>query len=156
MGRLFDAAAAILGVRNRGTFEGQAAMELESLAGARTAHAIEMPASEDGGMLRIDPLPVLVALGERAARGDDVRDLAAVFHESVIAVVVQAAGTVAASAGISTVALGGGSFQNARLLAGVRAALEFTGLRVIAPVDLPPNDGGISYGQAAVAAALTA
>ena len=156
MGRLFDAAAAIIGVRRHATYEGQAAMELESLAGSRHADAIVMPIHAENGTLVMDPLPLLVALGERHRHGDDVRDLAACFHESVIAAVVHAARTVAEGAGLGIVALGGGSFQNARLLSGVRSQLEAASLRVLVPRLLGPNDGAISYGQAAVGAALLA
>jgi hydrogenase maturation protein HypF len=102
----------------------------------------------------LDPLPLLVALGELRERGDDVHVLAARFHESVVRASTEVARAVAAVAGIGIVALGGGSFQNARLLTGVRRRLEDAGLRVLVPRLLPPNDGGISYGQAAVAAAI--
>jgi hydrogenase maturation protein HypF len=154
MGRLFDAAAAVLGVRRGASYEGQAAMELESLAGRRAAKALPMPAHETDGELLLDPLPLLVALGERRQRGDDVRLLAAAFHETVIDAVVRLARHVAAGAALDTVVLGGGSFQNARLLTGVRQRLEGAGLRVLVPLRLGPNDGAISFGQAAVAAAL--
>ena len=156
MGRLFDAAAAVLGVRRGMSYEGQAAMELESLAGARQAGPFAMPVSEVDGQLVMDPLPALVLLGERAQRGDDVAQLAARFHETVIAGVSEVAVRVAEQAGLHTVALGGGSFQNARLLSGIRRAIENAGLHVLVPEQLGPNDGAISYGQAAVAAALLA
>ncbi|MEA3248061.1 MAG: carbamoyltransferase HypF [Gemmatimonadota bacterium] len=153
-GRLFDAAAAILGVHNGRCYEGQAAMELESLAGAQPAAPLPLPLREANGVLEMDPLPMLVALGERCVRGDDRRDLAAAFHESVILAFADAAARVATGEGIGTVALGGGSFQNARLLAGIRAALELRRLRVLTPRSLSPNDGALSYGQAAIGAAL--
>ena len=156
MGRLFDAAAAILGVRRGVSYEGQAAMELESLAGSRSGEPFELPTMEDEGVLLIDPVPLLVALGECRQRGLDVRTLAARFHESVIGAIVAAVACIAGSTRIGTVVLGGGSFQNARLLAGVRQRLSDRGLRVILPRTLSPNDGAISYGQAAVAAAMLA
>ena len=146
MGRLFDAAAAVLGVRRVAQYEGQAAMELEALAGRRPAQPLPFPG--------LDPVPLLAALGERAARGEAVADLAAVFHESVAAATDELAARVAADAGTRVVALGGGCFQNARLLASLRARLEARGLRVLVPTRLGPNDGAISYGQAAVAAAV--
>jgi len=156
MGRLFDAAAAVLGVRRGMSYEGQAAMELESLAGAVRATPFEMPVREADGVLQMNPLPLLVALGERRQRGHDVGALAAWFHESVIDVIVRAAVRVADARQLRTVVLSGGSFQNARLLAGVRRRLADRGLRVLVPRQLGPNDGAISYGQAAVAAALLA
>jgi len=154
MGRLFDAASAVLGLRHRASYEGQAAMELESLAGSRRAEPLTFPVQSTGDCLVLDPVPLLIALGEERQRGVDAGLLAARFHESVIRAAATVAIAVADHAGIDTVALGGGSFQNARLLSGVRAHLENYGLRVLVPRQLGPNDGAISYGQAAVAASL--
>jgi hydrogenase maturation protein HypF len=99
-------------------------------------------------------VPLLAALGEALARAYPVAELAAVFHESVAAATAELAARVAAEAGVRTVALGGGCFQNARLLVSIRTRLEARGLRVLLPRQLGPNDGAISYGQAAVAAAV--
>ena len=155
LGRLFDAAAAVLGVRTVNRYEGEAAMELEALAGGRGAQPFPFPAAEgpDGGWV-LDPLPVLVALGERRAAGIGLAELAARFHESVAAATDVLAARLAAQAGLRTVALGGGCFQNARLLVSLVSRLEARGLRVLVPRRLGPNDGAVSYGQAAVAAAL--
>jgi len=154
MGRLFDAAAAVLGVRREARFEGQAAMELEALAGDWGAAPLPFPATRDAaGVWIMDPVPLLEALGDRRARGAPDRLLAAAFHESVAATTASVAAAVAAEAGCRMVALGGGCFQNARLLASLAWRLEAAGLRVLIPRLLPPNDGAISYGQAAVAAA---
>ncbi len=155
MGRLFDAAAAVLGVRQVAQYEGQAAMELEALAGTRRAQPLPFPIVESGeGTWTLDPLPLLATLGGRLATGEFVADLAAAFHESVAAATDEVAARVAAAAGTRTVGLSGGCFQNARLLVSVRARLEARGLRVLVPRRLGPNDGAVSYGQAAVAAAL--
>jgi hydrogenase maturation protein HypF len=155
MGRLFDAAAAVLGLRRVAQYEGQAAMELEALAGTRPAQPLPCPVAGDGGAgWVLDPVPLLAALGERVAQGQSVADLAAVFHESVAAATDELAARVAATIGTRTVALSGGCFQNARLLISVRARLEARGLRVLVPRRLGPNDGAVSYGQAAVAAAV--
>jgi hydrogenase maturation protein HypF len=102
----------------------------------------------------LDPLPLLATLGRRRLSGEDPEELAAVFHESVAEAASQLASRVAEGEGLDTVALGGGCFQNARLLAGVRVRLERAHLQVLVPRRLSPNDGAISYGQAAVAAAL--
>ncbi|MGH7522445.1 MAG: carbamoyltransferase HypF [Gemmatimonadales bacterium] len=155
MGRLFDAAGAVLGVSLANQYEGQTAMQLESLAGRRRAQpfAFPMRAAPDGTWV-LDPLPLLVALGEQRARGVGLPELAARFHESVAAGADQLAARLAADAAIGTVVLGGGCFQNARLLVSLRARLEARGLRVLVPRQLSPNDGAVSYGQAAVAAAL--
>ena len=154
MGRLFDAAAAILGLRRRVRYEGEAAMALEALAGRRWARPLPFPIRDGAdGTLVLDPLPLLLALGERVNRGTPVDALAAAFHESVAAATVRLVVRLASDRALSCVALSGGTFQNARLLESVSHGLEVAGLRVIVPRLLPPNDGAISYGQAAVAAA---
>ena len=152
MGRLFDAAAAVLGVRRHASFEGQAAMELEALAGETRAMPLPFPILDGGDRLIMDPVPLLIALGEGRQHGVDVGLLAARFHESVAYAAAEVARRVAAEHGINTVALGGGSFQNARLLASIEGRLTAARLRVLVPRQLGPNDGAISYGQAAVAA----
>jgi hydrogenase maturation protein HypF len=156
MGRLFDAAAAVLGLRHVSRYEGQAAMELESAAGARPAMPAAFPVVATADGWQLDPLPLLTELGERAKAGEPVETLAAVFHESVAEAAADVAARVAEAEGIATVALGGGVFQNARLLETVTARLERRRLRAIVPRALSPNDGAISYGQAAVAAARLA
>jgi hydrogenase maturation protein HypF len=153
MGRLFDAAAAVLGVCSVARFEGDAAMRLESLAGSRHAEPIPFPLRDQGSVLELDPFPLLTALGDRVLRGEAVEDLAAAFHESVSAATAELVVRLSETTGIRTVALGGGVFQNARLGVSLRARLETLGFTVLAPIDLPANDGGLSYGQAVVAAA---
>jgi hydrogenase maturation protein HypF len=152
MGRLFDAAAAVLGIRLVARYEGQAPMELEALAGQRPATPLPFPLVEGPDRWILDPLPLLAALGERARMGDPIGELAARFHESVAAAAVELARRAAEAAGLTRVALGGGVFQNARLLASVRRGLEAAGLVPLLPQRLGPNDGAISYGQAAIAA----
>ncbi len=156
MGRLFDAASAILGIRQHATYEGQAAMELESLAGETVGETLEFPIVERNGTFVLDPLPMLVALGDLRLKGVDVRTLAASFHESVAHAASTVAGRVAETFGIDRVVLGGGSFQNGRLLSSIRRRLRSRGLHVLTPRQLSPNDGSISYGQAAIAASLLA
>ncbi len=145
MGRLFDAVAAILGVRERVTYEGQAAIELEHLAGATAA--------EPYGWLFGDGAPLVAAVADDVAGGRPRSEIAAAFHEAVARA---AADACAETNGGGAVVLSGGSFQNLRLLASTRARLEAHGFRVLAHRLVPPNDGGISYGQAAVAAARLA
>jgi hydrogenase maturation protein HypF len=157
MGRLFDAAAAVLGIRLESAYEGQAAMELEALAADRVAAEYHMPIEQDGsGTWQLDPLPVLTRLALRRQRGAPAGELAADFHATVARAAELLLWRAAETTGILTVVLGGGVFQNARLLASLSCRLERRGFRVLLPRDLPPNDGGISYGQAAMAAAILA
>jgi hydrogenase maturation protein HypF len=145
MGRLFDAVAAVLGLRERVTYEGQAAVELEQLAG--TGHAEPYP-------WRFGRATELAATcASELAAGRPAEEIAARFHETVAAGAAQAC-VETGSEGV--VALSGGTFQNLRLLESTRRRLEDAGFRVLAHRLVPPNDGGISYGQAAVAARRTA
>jgi hydrogenase maturation protein HypF len=142
MGRLFDAVAAVLDVRDGVTYEGQAAIELEQLAGETRAEPYEWSFGNGAALV--------ARCHEDLEAGRDRREIAAAFHETV------AAGAAAACAGAGapeTVVLSGGTFQNLRLLGSTRRRLEALGFRVLTHRLVPPNDGGISYGQAAVAAA---
>jgi hydrogenase maturation protein HypF len=142
MGRLFDAAAALLGVREAVTFEGQAAIELELLAGQTAAE----PYAWHFG----DGAELIAAVHDDLAAGRPRDEIAAAFHETVAA----AAAAACADAGEpGTVVLSGGTFQNLRLAESTARNLEALGFRPLTHRLVPPNDGGISYGQAAVAAA---
>lgn len=156
MGRLFDAAAAVLGVRTVAQFEGQAAMELEALAGRRVAGELDFPVEDGPGGFVLDPLPLLAALGAGLRAGQRPADLAADFHASVARTTALAARRACREAGLRQVVLAGGVFQNARLVGSVARRLEAFGLSVLLPRRLGANDGAVSYGQAAVAAARLA
>jgi hydrogenase maturation protein HypF len=154
-GRLFDAVAALLGVRTRVTYEGQAAVELEALArraDLRTAPSYSF--SVDGA--RLDPAPMLRQLLADRDRGMPVERLAAGFHLGLADSSAQLAARLASECGVDTVALTGGVFQNTLLSDALATALRRAGLRVLVHEQLPPNDGAISIGQAAVAAARLA
>jgi hydrogenase maturation protein HypF len=154
MGRLFDAASAVLGVHGGAQYEGEAAMKLEALARARTGETFDLPVAEaPDGTWTLDPLPLLVALGERRRQGRDRAELAAAFHDSVVSATTRLLCRARERTGVTTVALGGGVFQNVRLADTLTTALEVHGFRVLAARRLSPNDGAVSYGQAAVAAA---
>ncbi len=141
MGRLFDAVAAVLGVRERVSYEGQAAVELEQLAADVVAEPYPW---------RFGEATELVARCSASLRaGEPPRLVAARFHETIAAGAAAACGE---AGGPDLVVLSGGTFQNLRLLESTRARLEARGFRVLSHRLVPPNDGGISYGQAAVAA----
>ncbi|GAA2547073.1 carbamoyltransferase HypF [Pseudonocardia hydrocarbonoxydans] len=145
VGRLFDAVASLLGVRHTVTHEGQAAMELEALAAG------------DGPALRLgadlDPAPVLAGLVEGLRAGVPVAALASAFHEALAAAVAEVVARVCG--GVGLVGLTGGAFQNVLLLRLTRRRLQDAGFTVLVHRVVPPNDGGLALGQAAVSA-LTA
>jgi len=145
MGRLFDAVAALLGIREAVSYEGQAAVELEQLAGLTPAEPYTCRI-ENG---RIHGTDLVTAAHDDLHAGRPVEQIAAAFHEGVAAA---AAAACALADEPRTVILSGGTFQNLRLLGSVRARLVALGFEALSHRRVPPNDGGISYGQAAVAA----
>jgi hydrogenase maturation protein HypF len=151
VGRLFDAVAALCGVRAEVNYEGQAAIELE--AAAEPAERLAYPLPLAGESLILDARPTIQAIVRDLARSTAVPAVSARFHNALAAATATACRSAAERAGVSTVVLSGGVFQNRTLLARTRAALEAGGVRVLVPELLPPNDGGISYGQLAVASA---
>ena len=154
-GRLFDAAAGALGIRrDRISYEGQAAIELEALAATARGQAGAYGFAIDEGSPRvIDWATMWRELLEDLSAGIDPATIAARFHNGVTAATAAMARNLTDSRGISTVVVSGGVFQNRLLLAGVTHALEADGLTVLSPRQTPANDGGLALGQAAVAAA---
>ena len=151
-GRLFDAAAAILGVRDTINYEGQAAIELEQLAdpAERGAYRAAITGPEP---LRIAGHDLIRALVEDLAAGAAPAVVAARFHNGVAALITDCCLLLRERSGLSTVALSGGVFQNLLLVRAVIARLERRGFGVMVHSRVPCNDGGISLGQAVVAAA---
>jgi hydrogenase maturation protein HypF len=151
-GRLFDAAAALIDLRQRVSFEGQAAMELEFIADPVASGSYPFaitPAAEDPDLLEIDWQPLLEAMLEDSQRGVDTGIIAGRFHNALVDALV----AVAESVGEPRVALTGGCFQNRMLTERAARRLRKTGLDVIIHHQVPANDGGISLGQVAIAAA---
>jgi hydrogenase maturation protein HypF len=151
-GRLFDAVAALVGVRDAINYEGQAAVELEQLAnpGERSAY----PAALLGGLpFRVAGVDLVRAGVEDLRAGVDPAVVAARFHHGVAGAVVAGCRVARDATGLATVALSGGVFQNLLLVEAAVAGLEAAGFRVLRHGRVPPNDGGISLGQAAVAGA---
>lgn len=158
-GRLFDAMAALLGLAPQKLgFEGEAAMALQALAEdapERLAPYRFGTAAADG-LTEIDPAPMWrAALADRAA-GAAPSSIAHRFHEGVAHAFGEAAAALASTHGVRTVALSGGVMQNALLLGALVRRLEESGLEVLVPGEVPANDGGLAFGQAAVAAARLA
>ncbi|GAA1211721.1 carbamoyltransferase HypF [Pseudonocardia alaniniphila] len=152
-GRLFDAVAALVGIRDRVNYEGQAAVELEQCASA-VGECDGYPVGFDGGLIRAGDLVRAVVADLRTGTAAPL--IAARFHAGLHDALAAAAVRAAAGTGLDVVALSGGVFQNLRLLHGVSRRLTAAGLRVLVHSRMPCNDGGISLGQVAVAAATSA
>jgi hydrogenase maturation protein HypF len=146
MGRLFDAAAALLGMCLHQSYEGQAAMELEALV--RTPRRLAGGYRIDGQVL--DFTPLLAALLEP---GLSPREGAELFHGTLVAGLTDWIVTFAALTGHTDIALGGGCLMNRVLAEGLVIALRNAGLNPWLPRAVPANDGGLSLGQAAIARA---
>ncbi len=155
-GRLFDAAASLLGLRDVAEYEAQAAIDLEIAAGDRTAAPLPYALERVGDLLVYDPRQTLAALLAGRAAGGAVAPLAAAFHETIAELTRELCADAAATTGIRTVCLSGGVFQNRRLAGALLRRLARDGFDVFINRRVPVNDGGISYGQAAIAAATMA
>jgi len=154
-GRLFDAVAALLDIRDRTSFEGQAAIELEAAARRHRGSVphLEIDVVDEAGQFILDPRPLVAAIAAAAPDSPgDVAALAAAFHDALARAVADAACRTCAREQLDTVALTGGVFQNATLTQLLLPQLRRAGLRVLLHREVPPNDGGISIGQAAIAA----
>ncbi len=169
VGRLFDAVAALCGIRSAINYEGQAAAELEAacdpgehgaypmpIADRRDECHLMLPAGARGdirGGIVLDARATVAAVVADLARGAAVGSVAARFHGALAHATAEACELAAGRHGLGAVVLSGGAFQNRVLLERTSALLDSAGLRVLFPRRLPPNDGGVAFGQAAVAAA---
>ncbi len=163
MGRLFDVAAAILGICGQATYEGEPAIELEAAAwralGGKTVrldgnHASVFTSADDSPIL--DPQPLIEALLNGIEAGAPADRLALGFHIAITHATTRIASEICAREGLDTVALSGGVFMNRLLLQLLTHDLKDAGLAVLVPHSVPVNDGCIAYGQAAIARALLA
>ena len=149
-GRLFDAVASLLGLRAEATFEAQAAIELETLARTTRGESAYRYAIERGEPMQIDFRPVIAAIaGER--QSVPAASIAARFHETIAAVIEDVCLRIREDEALNRVCLSGETFQNWLLLGSATARLRRRGFEVFLHEQIPPNDGGISLGQAAVA-----
>ena len=165
VGRMFDAASALLGICTQPAYEGQAAVLLEAAMtdeplvgepyqiGVIKNVATPESTAHDTSVVLFDAEPLFRALLDDLQAGVPVGVMARKFHDAFGAAITQICLVANAAYGIATVALGGGVFMNRYLIENAIASLEQAGFTVAINRDLPPNDGSISYGQAAVAAA---
>jgi hydrogenase maturation protein HypF len=151
LGRLFDAVAALLGLHGEVVYEGQAAIELEMQAAPdERVYPFEI---HSGSPAALDVTPLIRAIVEDIQRGVAVPQIAGRFHRSVAELLAGACQHARERTGMNMVALSGGVFQNRLLLELLLARLEALGFQVFLNRRVPPNDGGLSFGQLAVAAA---
>ncbi len=153
-GRLFDAVAALAGVRARVNYEAQAAIELEmamaDAPGSETAYPLGIRKEAWGW--EIDTRPLFEVLLDDLAHGVKAGAISRKFHNALAEVFTRLAEIVREHAGLDRVCLSGGTFQNAYLLEHLTAQLEACGFRVFGHAEVPAGDGGLSLGQALVTA----
>lgn len=154
LGRLFDGVAAICGIRRRVNFEGQAAMEFEMLA-AESTNQIYDYQWETGKIYRLLPAPIIEGVVADIQNRVPIAQIGAKFHGTLIRLFTEFCDHIRRESDLNRVALSGGCFQNATLLRGMIQALHDKKFEVFAHRKVPANDGGISLGQAVVAAAKT-
>jgi hydrogenase maturation protein HypF len=152
LGRLFDGVAALVGLRSRVSFEGQAAMELEMAAAGAVGEPAYPYAREGEAPIRILPAPIIRAVVADLRRAVPAAVISARFHATVVRFLADVAADVGRRYGLGRVVLSGGVFQNSRLLEGLIPALAGRGFEVYSHRVVPANDGGIALGQALVAA----
>ena len=157
-GRLFDAVAALCGVGDVNTYEGQAASALELLAArAGVGHPpYEAGLDEVDGGLVLRSADLIGAVVDDLAAGTAPEDVAARFHAGLVELTTRALVRLGARHGLTTVACSGGVLQNAVFTEALTRRLRTQGFTVLLHRQVPPNDGGIALGQVAVAAALVA
>lgn len=163
MGRLFDAAAAILGICGKATYEGEPAIELEAAAWrALDGKLIRLDGNHTGVFTSaddspiLDPQPLIEALLNGIEAGAPADRLALGFHIAITHATTHIAREICAREGLDTVTLSGGVFMNRLLLQLLTHELKDAGLAVLVPHAVPVNDGCIAYGQAAIARARLA
>ncbi len=147
MGRLFDAAAALCGVRHSVNYEAQAAIEFEALADPEEDGHYEFVVGEG----EVDPTPLFRSLIRDLNNGVGIEKIAARFHNTVVQMVVDVCEEISIRSSVSTIALSGGVWQNMKLLNKTVNALREAGFSIYIHRKVPANDGGISLGQAVVA-----
>ena len=152
-GRLFDAVASILGLCHEANFEGQAAMALEAAAleGIEDDYPFDI---EENEPWQIDLRPAIASLVREVLAGSETAVIAAKFHNTLVSVITKVCLRLRKTEGLNRICLSGGTFQNMYLLQRVVLWLRQRGFQVFVNSKVPPNDGGISLGQAVIANAV--
>ncbi len=150
-GRLFDAVSSLIGIKDEISYEGQAAMELESFCASGIKGKYNFCVYMEEEKFIIDPQEIFIDIIKDLKKGLDKKIIAAKFHNTVTEFTVDLCGKIRENTGINKIALSGGVFQNKYLTEKVIFSLEDKGFEVYIQRKVPPNDGGISLGQAVVA-----
>ena len=153
LGRLFDGIASIVGIRNHVLFEGQAAMELEMLASDQVAGIYDYE-WETTDRHKILTRPIIQGVVKDMLQGLHPSVISHRFHQTLIRMFSELCEVIRKENGLNRIVLSGGVFQNSLLLTGLINALEKRKFKVFSHSKVPANDGGISLGQAMVAAAV--
>jgi hydrogenase maturation protein HypF len=153
-GRLFDAVAAVAGVRNTVAYEGQAAIELEALADHEMKRRYPFEIKENNGVQQFLTEPIIRAAVQDVQKGSSAGLISATFHNTLVALFLEVCGGIRDLRGLDKVVMTGGCLQNARLLVGLTRALESEGFEAYTQSQVPSNDGGIALGQALAADAI--
>jgi hydrogenase maturation protein HypF len=151
LGRFFDSIAAICGIRNTVHFEGQAAIELEMAAGEKTDEIYDYEWTS-GDVYRILPGPVIRGIVKDIENGFHICKISSKFHQTLVRLFSDLCETIRKETELKRIVLSGGVFQNSLLLTGLSETLEKKDFKVFTHRLVPANDGGISLGQAVVAA----
>lgn len=151
-GRLFDGVATLTGLRQRVSYEGQAALELEMVLDPEETQSYPFAVISAGGLRLIDPAPLIRAVVADVLASVPTAAISARFHRGVAAMIVEICRVLRAECGLSLVALSGGVFQNAFLTETTLALLRADHFEVLTHSLVPPNDGGLALGQALIAA----
>jgi hydrogenase maturation protein HypF len=155
-GRLFDAVAALVGVRLRVSYEGQAALELEMAIGDTVDDGVyPSPLGSAGDRILVDSAPLIRGVVEDLQAGVAVSRISARFHNTLAAVIAEVCTRIRQESGLACVALSGGVFQNRYLTEKAISLLQKSAFTVLSHSLVPPNDGGIALGQAIIAARYT-
>jgi hydrogenase maturation protein HypF len=154
-GRLFDAAAALLGLCEQASYEAQGAIRLEAVAdlAVRRRYSYSIRAEATQGVPVLDFGPAFVELAAEARRGVAAAEISAAFHNTIVAGCADLAARLAEEREVRDIVLSGGVFQNRMILARLTEELRNRGLSVYSNTMVPANDAGLSLGQAAVALA---
>jgi hydrogenase maturation protein HypF len=152
LGRLFDGIASIVGLRNYVSFEGQAAMELEMVAEKKTEASYDYEWVSDK-IYRVMPQPIVCGVARDMEKRRNPAEISAKFHLTLIRLFSELCKVIRDDSGLNRIVLSGGVFQNSIFLTGLIESLEEKGFDVFSHSQVPTNDGGISLGQALIAAA---